>query len=114
MGAWFRWPRRGLASKSGRANWVDVEINNGILELRQDGSREIGMHKLWAFKDQIQIPLISGRCSIDPIAQCIESPHERRFWGWTGKIRRSGIRRNEHRGCKQIPDLGLARRAMQV
>ena len=33
---------------------VDVEINNGILELRV-----LGMHKFWAFKDSIQIPLAS-------------------------------------------------------
>jgi len=33
---------------------VDVEITNGILELRVRG-----LHKLWAFRDSIQIPLAS-------------------------------------------------------
>jgi hypothetical protein len=33
---------------------VDAQISNGILELRVRG-----LHKLWAFKDSIQIPLAS-------------------------------------------------------
>jgi len=33
---------------------VDVEITNGILELRVRG-----LHKLWAFRDSVQIPLAS-------------------------------------------------------
>ena len=33
---------------------VDLEITNGILELRVRG-----LHKLWAFRDSIQIPLAS-------------------------------------------------------
>jgi hypothetical protein len=33
---------------------VDAQITNGILELRVRG-----LHKLWAFKDSIQIPLAS-------------------------------------------------------
>ncbi len=33
---------------------VDAQVSNGILELRVRG-----LHKLWAFKDSIQIPLAS-------------------------------------------------------
>jgi hypothetical protein len=33
---------------------VDVEIINGILELRVRG-----LHKLWAFRDSVEIPLAS-------------------------------------------------------